>query len=385
MDGGAGAASCMLLSQHAKKKKEAAKAQKPASVPRTNKAPEEASHPDPGTSKAPKKSSTFGIFSIGSSSRTKEGATEKKTTTKAPIPTPYDGPAPAPQPVTSPIQATQRDQAFSLPKDDSPLCIFPDQIALTQQTLTYKCSNWSRRHPVILNILGEPVLNVRSKTFTMTRERELRNDTDNQVLMTIHRHIWTGGPPYYTFLSPSGMELLRLDHHWQFSTSRMVASFTKTLSQLQSRSYITMDGNFASTIGTVRDASNDVLLAEFRRHLAKWKQTYTVTIQPGTDIALVIGLLVCFDDREGHDFPVSSFKERQEARHKDREHEKEKRRQIQLPRDMAAPGNLDGAISDVVKEKRKALARRLHRREKRFRGAGYHLGRGGNWLLREKA
>ena len=276
-------------------------------------------------------------------------------------------------PAVSSSKTTKGDPKLPLEPDISPVCIFPDQIAQTTQVLTYRCSTLSRRHPVILNILDQPLLNVRSKTMTMTRERQLRNAANNQILMTTHRQIWTARPPYYQFMSTTGVELLRLTRRWQGGTSRMVASFINTITgQLQ---HLTMDGDWSSINATVHEASTDQLLAEFRLNLREWKQTYTITIHPGVDVALICALVVCFDDREGHDFHVGNPRNMKLAWQKDREHAIEKKRQIQQQNDSKAcpPAYLDGAVADEVRHRRKVFNRGLHRPVKRFRGPGRHL------------
>ena len=276
-------------------------------------------------------------------------------------------------PAVSPSQSTKGDPKLPLELDRSPVCLFPDQVAQTTQVLTYRCSTWSRRHPVILNILDQPLLHVHSKTMTMTRERQLRNAASNQTLMTIHRQIWTAGPPYYHFMSTTGVELLRLTRRWQCGISRMVASFFNTITgRLQ---HLTMDGDWSSINATVHEASTERLLAEFRLNLREWKQTYTITIQPGVDVALICALVVCFDDREGHDFHIGSPRNMTVAWQKDREHAVEKGRQIQLQNNRWAPPPtcLDGAAADMVRQRQRAFNRGLHRPAKRFKGPGRHL------------
>jgi hypothetical protein len=276
-------------------------------------------------------------------------------------------------PAMSSSKTTKDGPKLPLELDISPVCIFPDQIAQTTQVLTYRCSTCSRRHPVILNILDQPLLHVRSKTMTMTRERQLRNAANNQTLMTIHRQIWTAGPPYYQFMSTTGVELLRLTRRWQCGTSRMVSSFINTIiGQLQ---HLTMDGDCSSINATVYEASTHQLLAEFRLNLREWKQTYTITIHPGVDVALICALVVCFDDREGHDFHIGNPRNMKLAWQKDREHSVEKKRQIQqqIDRKACPPAYLDGAVTDLVRQRRRALNRGLHRPAKRFKGPGRHL------------
>ncbi|KAL1873647.1 hypothetical protein Plec18167_006164 [Paecilomyces lecythidis] len=144
---------------------------------------------------------------------------------------------------------------------------------------------------------GQPVLRVKGKTMSFSGRRSVY-DMANRHLFDIckkHLHIRT------TFAAETPQARKLLEVKSGFSLIGCKATATITTSSGQSR-ILTLKGNWLDRAEIVEKDSGAVMARIERKFLNEneilfGKQTYTVTVAPGVDIAVIAAICICFDDK----------------------------------------------------------------------------------------
>jgi len=181
----------------------------------------------------------------------------------------------------------------SLPALPTPgVGIFPNLIAKKEETLIMKGESFSRSWKICLHD-GTPIMTVEGEHLSASHRKTVL-DAQGQKLGQIRRQRWTIPTTYYAEASEGGPRLWELKSHMGFPTAKNTVTFANATGDGRSAELNFKKDGIGSS-GVVKLGGQDVAIVE-KKHW-KMRSEYHITVAPGLDMFLPIGLMVALDDK----------------------------------------------------------------------------------------
>lgn len=182
-----------------------------------------------------------------------------------------------------------------------PLAVFPQFIAQKPETIvmTERLLSLQEGSFRVQTVDGQEILGLDADAFSLSRRKRV-TDTDGTHLFTIRKELFTLPRSYYAE-DPQGNKILDVEGKFSVGTSRAEAHFTNALNgEIES---LFMKGSFFNKHTVITHQRTGAVVAEINREFLNarqifgHRQTYTVTVAPGVDMALIVAMCVCLDER----------------------------------------------------------------------------------------
>lgn len=194
----------------------------------------------------------------------------------------------------------------SLPPLPHPIAIFPQFTArqceclkLRERMLSLSGDSFHvNTHPG-----NQGVLQVQGSAFSLSGRKQVC-DMSGQHLFTIRKQHFSIPATYYAE-DPSGNKFFEVAGKWSFGKSKAVGLFSypdpQTGQPKQAR--LNMVGDFFDRHADIVDEASGQPVARIdrkffnARELLGGQQTYVVTVAQGMDLALIVAMCICLDER----------------------------------------------------------------------------------------
>ncbi|KAG5747934.1 hypothetical protein H9Q72_007500 [Fusarium xylarioides] len=177
--------------------------------------------------------------------------------------------------------------------------IFPAYITNQTETLIVreKKASFSGDDFEVLHVNGLPILKVEGKVMSVSG-RKMVSDMRCNHLFTIvkeHFHIHTT----YAVEDPLGRKLVDVRSSLRLFGSKATATFNSINGSAE---VLEMNGSWHGYSANIVDTISDNVIARISRRLSGrdflfGKQTYALEVRPGVDMALMVAMCICFDER----------------------------------------------------------------------------------------
>jgi len=146
---------------------------------------------------------------------------------------------------------------------------------------------------------GQLILDVRGTVMTL-RGRKPVYDMDEKHLFDIvkeHLHIHTT----FAAVNPAGQKLLEVKSSFALLGSKATATFTNAATGTPET--LVMKGNFFDSAADIVDQKTGFVVGRINRKLLSGRdllfgqQTYALTVAPGVDMALLVVMCICMDEK----------------------------------------------------------------------------------------
>ncbi|RYP05413.1 hypothetical protein DL764_003838 [Monosporascus ibericus] len=182
----------------------------------------------------------------------------------------------------------------------TPLGLFPGFIARQTETLMIKEKGISLSGDsfTIKTVGGQPVFDVKGNFFSLSG-RKVVTDIRGNHLFTIRKKLLALQSTYYAE-GPAGNPILEVIGKFGFTTRKFVGRFISASGQKED---LRMTGDFFHTSAQICGNASRSPVAIIERDFFNMreffldKQTYAVTIAPNVDMAIVVAMCICLDER----------------------------------------------------------------------------------------
>ncbi|KAI1329067.1 DUF567-domain-containing protein [Xylariaceae sp. FL0255] len=188
----------------------------------------------------------------------------------------------------------------------TPMGFFPQFMARQTETLVLKerILSLSGDSFDIKLVSGQPIFQVQGEAFSLSGRKHL-SDMYGNHLFTIRRKLAAFFATYYAEDAQGNVILEVKGKKFSWGKSKSVATFT---SQTGKEESLVMEGNFwgpgFDTKAEIHDEETQQPVARIDRELWNTRQiffqdqTYSVTVAPDVDMAIVAAMCICLDERE---------------------------------------------------------------------------------------
>jgi len=192
--------------------------------------------------------------------------------------------------------------APSLSPSPYPIAVFPNYIARQSETIvmTEKLLSLADDSFTVKTIDGREILQVKGENLSLSHRKRVCN-MQGTHLFTIRKEVMHFPASFYAE-DPSGNRIFEVKGKLSLGTSKAVGHFANAAHQGQQESLF-MHGSFFNAQTTITNEANNEVVALIDRKMFNarqffgGRQTYAVTIAPGVDIALIMAMCVCLDER----------------------------------------------------------------------------------------
>jgi uncharacterized protein YxjI len=191
--------------------------------------------------------------------------------------------------------------AVELAPVPAPLAVFPSFIAQYPTTLVMKESVFSLADDAftVKTLDGRDVLKISADTFSLSSRKRVYDPANNH-LFTLRKEIFSFPKSYYAE-SPAGTKIFEVEGKFHLGGSKAVGHFANAMNGEQEN--LLMHGSFFNAKTEITNEKNGQVVAQIDRQFLNARQfladrdTYAVTIAPGVDMALIVAMVVCLDER----------------------------------------------------------------------------------------
>ncbi|KAF1919063.1 tubby C-terminal-like domain-containing protein [Ampelomyces quisqualis] len=178
----------------------------------------------------------------------------------------------------------------ALPPVPQPIALFPQFIAQGPETIVLreKVMSLSGDSFEIKLASGSPILQVEGNVMSISGKKKVRDMQGNHLFTIAKEHFHL----HATYVVKSSLKLMG---------SKATATFQ---SHHGKQEKLVMNGNWFNTSADIVDeAMNDAVVARINRKILSGKdlffgqQTYGVQVAPGVDLALIVALCICLDEK----------------------------------------------------------------------------------------
>ena len=183
----------------------------------------------------------------------------------------------------------------------APLAVFPSFIAEYPTTLIMKEQIFSLSDDAftVKTVDGRDVLKITADTFSLSARKRVHDPAGNH-LFTLRKEIFSF-PKSYFAESPTGTKIFEVEGKFHIGTSKAVGHFVNAMNGEQEN--FLMHGSFFNVKTEITDERNGQVVAQVDREMLNARQllgdrqSYAVTVAPGVDMALIVAMVVCLDER----------------------------------------------------------------------------------------
>ncbi|KAF5242263.1 hypothetical protein FANTH_8711 [Fusarium anthophilum] len=177
--------------------------------------------------------------------------------------------------------------------------IFPAYITNRTETLIVREKTMSLTGDdfEVYHINGQPLLTVEGKVMSVSG-RKIVNDMRGTHLFSIvkeHCHVHTT----YAVEDPQGTKLVNVRSNLRLFNSSATATFNSINGSAE---ILEMNGKWHDYSASIVDTLTDSVVACISRRvtgrdLILGQQTYILEVKPGVDMALMVAMCICFDEK----------------------------------------------------------------------------------------
>ncbi|KAH9901769.1 DUF567-domain-containing protein [Xylariomycetidae sp. FL2044] len=182
-----------------------------------------------------------------------------------------------------------------------PMGMFQPFIAQQSETLVLKekVMSLSGDSFDIKTIDGRPVFQVKGETFSLSGRKSVM-DMQGHHLFTIRKKHLRLMATYYAE-DPSGNVIFELEGKFSLVSSKSIGTFTSASGKPES---LLMKGDFFDRKADITDVATGEAVATINRKFFNMReifgnqQTYVVTVAPNVDMAIIVAMCICLDERQ---------------------------------------------------------------------------------------
>ncbi|KAI0595297.1 DUF567-domain-containing protein [Biscogniauxia sp. FL1348] len=182
----------------------------------------------------------------------------------------------------------------------TPMGVFPQFLARQAETLVLKekVLSLSGDSFDVKTAGGQPVFRVEGSAFSLSGRKKLLDARGNH-LFTIRKKLIALHATYYAE-DPSGHQVFELRGKFSIGTSKSVGTFTSVGGKQEC---LLMKGDFFDRKADITDEATRQPVAHIdrkffnMRELVGGQQTYAVTVAPNVDMAIIVAMCICLDER----------------------------------------------------------------------------------------
>ncbi|RYP08678.1 hypothetical protein DL765_008701 [Monosporascus sp. GIB2] len=181
-----------------------------------------------------------------------------------------------------------------------PLGLFPGFMARQTETLMVKEKGMSLSGDsfTIKTVGGQPVFDVKGNFFSLSGRKEVTDMSGNHLFTIRKKHLALHSTYYAE--DPAGNLILEVIGKFGFTSRKFVGRFVSASGR---REELRMTGDFLHTSADIYANASPHPVAIINRkffnlrEIIGSKQTYAVTIAPNVDMAIVVAMCICLDER----------------------------------------------------------------------------------------
>ncbi|KAK8191021.1 tubby C-terminal-like domain-containing protein [Phyllosticta capitalensis] len=179
------------------------------------------------------------------------------------------------------------------------LGLFPEFVAQQQEKLELKEKiSWSGSDSVVKTFDGRQLFQVEGKAWSMSARKHVR-DGQGRDLFTIRKHVWSCLLPSYYIEDLAGNRICEVSGSWSWAHTKAKCDFVSIGGKSET---LSLRGNWTHTGAEIKHEPTGQMVANITRtmkarDLFANAQTYTIFVAPNVDMALMVAICVCLDDR----------------------------------------------------------------------------------------
>jgi uncharacterized protein YxjI len=193
-----------------------------------------------------------------------------------------------------------------LPPLPTPIAIFPQFIARQTETLKLRekiLSLSGDSFSIATHPGNQPVLSVAGTAFSLSGRKTV-SDMSGTPLFQIRKQHFSFPATYYAE-DPEGRKFFEVEGKFSFGSSKAVGLFSyqdQQTNQLR-QARLLMKGDFFDRKAEIVDEGTGLVVATIdrkffnARELLGGQQTYVVGVAQGMDMAIVVAMCICLDER----------------------------------------------------------------------------------------
>ncbi|KAG5935597.1 hypothetical protein E4U53_000408 [Claviceps sorghi] len=187
-----------------------------------------------------------------------------------------------------------------LPQVTQPIGIFQNFIAKTTETLILKEKVMSVTGDSfdITNVHGTPFMKIKGRYMSMSGRKSVYDMAGNHLYDIVKEHFHLHAT--YAAEDPNKNKILTVKSSIRFTGSRATAQFRSFNGTDET---LVMTGNWLATVADIQCERTGATVARIdrkrfnARELLANRQTYSLVVAPGVDMALMVALCVALDEK----------------------------------------------------------------------------------------
>ncbi|KAK3358806.1 tubby C-terminal-like domain-containing protein [Lasiosphaeria hispida] len=146
---------------------------------------------------------------------------------------------------------------------------------------------------------GQPVLRVQGKVMSISGRKSVYDMAGTHLFDIVKEHLHIHAT--YAALDPSGRKLLEVKSSFALLGSKATATFTNATTGTPES--LQMKGNWFDSAADIVDLKSGATVGRIDRKLLSGRdilfgqQTYALTVAPGADMALMVAMCICMDEK----------------------------------------------------------------------------------------
>ncbi|EWG41929.1 hypothetical protein FVEG_03909 [Fusarium verticillioides 7600] len=177
--------------------------------------------------------------------------------------------------------------------------IFPAYITVQTETLTVreKLGSYNGGELEVQHVNGLPILKVEWKVMSISGRKMVYDMRCNHLFSIVRRHLHFR--TRYVVEDPQGRELMNVRSSFGLFCSKATATFN---SLDGSAEVLEMKGCWRDYSACIVDTISGNVVARISRTISSrdllfGQQTYALEVMPRVDMALIVAICICFDER----------------------------------------------------------------------------------------
>lgn len=190
--------------------------------------------------------------------------------------------------------------AIELAPVSTPLALFPSCVAQSTTTLIMKGSLFSNNEVfTICTVDGRDLFKINAAGHSFSHRKNVY-DIENRQLFTLCRETLSIPKSYYAE-SMTGSKIFEIEGKWHMGSPKAIGHFRNALDDKNEN--LEMNGSWKSLKTNITDQKNGDVVAQIDRKFWNTRQlladrsTYAVTIASGVDMAMIVAMVICLDER----------------------------------------------------------------------------------------
>lgn len=146
---------------------------------------------------------------------------------------------------------------------------------------------------------GQPIFRIQGKVMSISGRKSVYDMQGNHLFDIVKEHLHIHAT--YAAVDPSGKKLLEVKSSFALLGSKAKATFTNVSNHAQES--LMMKGNWFDSAADIVDEKTNFVVGRIDRKLLSGRdllfgqQTYALTVAPNVDLALMVAMCICMDEK----------------------------------------------------------------------------------------